>query len=377
MNLSQEHLKPGAYLKSCRLSQSLSIDDVSQKTLISLGRLKYLEADNYENVGLDIFTTGYIKKYASILGIDPEPLVSAFRENRPSDTHGEAQVNEGNFHAHGHNTHNEILSSTSHLHVASYPDNSGAGLSRLKNMPFWALAILVIVAWAVVSYFLNGKNDSTTLVASQDAIVTTNDGLDSQGVDLKPQGLGFNDESEGSSESIEGAVNQAAEVSSSSEKPTITHNMDEMATQGAHSQSAITSAEAAGESPVKMKDNIDSAINTQVDSSVSTDLITDETTVLSSMAGDQSVDQQRVVEGISRELVFTFSDDCWVSIKDATGKVVVAQIKHSGERLQLSGVGQFDVQLGNARAAALSVDGDPFLITPSAGRKTLRFKVPN
>ena len=74
-------------------------------------------------------------------------------------------------------------------------------------------------------------------------------------------------------------------------------------------------------------------------------------------------------------LIFNFSDDCWVQVTDATGEVLIAKSKHAGDNLQLFGKAPFNVMLGNARAADISINGEPYSIVPVAGHNSLRFKV--
>ncbi|WP_028886271.1 RodZ domain-containing protein [Teredinibacter turnerae] len=74
-------------------------------------------------------------------------------------------------------------------------------------------------------------------------------------------------------------------------------------------------------------------------------------------------------------LDFTFNDDCWLQVTDATGKVVFAQLQTKGDNLQLFGEGPFSVMLGNARAVAIQINGAPVDINPASNRKTLRFTV--
>ncbi|WP_075185286.1 helix-turn-helix domain-containing protein [Teredinibacter haidensis] len=74
-------------------------------------------------------------------------------------------------------------------------------------------------------------------------------------------------------------------------------------------------------------------------------------------------------------LVLSFIDDCWVKVTDANGKVVFAQTKLKGDNLQLFGEAPFKVMLGNARAAEVMINGQPFAVNPVPGKKTLRFTV--
>lgn len=74
-------------------------------------------------------------------------------------------------------------------------------------------------------------------------------------------------------------------------------------------------------------------------------------------------------------LVLDFTEECWVEIKDASGKVTIAQIAESGDNLQLFGEQPFELMLGNARAATIALNGELVDVPLQAGRRTARFTV--
>ena len=59
-----------------------------------------------------------------------------------------------------------------------------------------------------------------------------------------------------------------------------------------------------------------------------------------------------------RSLFLSFTNDCWVRIEDATGKVLALGIKSAGTNLQLSGKTPYYLNLGKASAVELSFDGN-------------------
>jgi cytoskeletal protein RodZ len=67
----------GESLKSERLTQGLTLQDVFERTRISAGVLKNLEDGSYERIGTPLLVRSFVRKYCSALGIDPEPLLEA------------------------------------------------------------------------------------------------------------------------------------------------------------------------------------------------------------------------------------------------------------------------------------------------------------
>ncbi len=70
--------KVGEQLRILRESKNISLKTISQKSKIGLSMLQMLEADEYDKLPNKIYVVGFIKTYASILNIDPKPLVEAY-----------------------------------------------------------------------------------------------------------------------------------------------------------------------------------------------------------------------------------------------------------------------------------------------------------
>lgn len=66
-------------LKETREAQKLSIDDVAQKLRINKNYLRALE-NNEENLTCDVYTLGFLKSYATYLGLDSESLCKELKE---------------------------------------------------------------------------------------------------------------------------------------------------------------------------------------------------------------------------------------------------------------------------------------------------------
>jgi cytoskeleton protein RodZ len=67
----------GQSLKSERLKQGLTLQDVFERTRISVGVLKNLEEGSYERIGTPLLVRNFIRTYCSALGIDPEPMLES------------------------------------------------------------------------------------------------------------------------------------------------------------------------------------------------------------------------------------------------------------------------------------------------------------
>jgi transcriptional regulator with XRE-family HTH domain len=69
-------------LKETRQASGLSLEDVAQKTYIKLPYLQALEAGLFEQLPAPVYTYGYIRQYAKLLGLDGGALVARL-QNQP------------------------------------------------------------------------------------------------------------------------------------------------------------------------------------------------------------------------------------------------------------------------------------------------------
>lgn len=69
---------PGATLREAREARGLKLEDLSRTTKIARGTLKALEEGNVEKLPATIFTRGFLKAYASEVGLDPEETADLY-----------------------------------------------------------------------------------------------------------------------------------------------------------------------------------------------------------------------------------------------------------------------------------------------------------
>lgn len=69
----------GETLRAAREEQAFSLDDVVAATRIRTHFLEALEENNFDALGGNVYVRGFLRNYATFLGLDPEPLVAPFR----------------------------------------------------------------------------------------------------------------------------------------------------------------------------------------------------------------------------------------------------------------------------------------------------------
>lgn len=73
---------------------------------------------------------------------------------------------------------------------------------------------------------------------------------------------------------------------------------------------------------------------------------------------------RRITSDGNDRLKFSFTDDCWVEIKDGQGNSVYSELSKSGDALELIGHPPFHILIGNAPAVTLAFNGERVALTP-------------
>ncbi|RZP58176.1 cytoskeleton protein RodZ [Vibrio vulnificus] len=101
-------------------------------------------------------------------------------------------------------------------------------------------------------------------------------------------------------------------------------------------------------------------------------------------AGSQVEPQAVVVEVTSEApqangetaLTMAFRSDCWVQVKDASGKTLISGIRKSGQDLNLSGQAPFNVILGAPEGVTMTFASEPVDLSRYTAGKVARFTLP-
>ncbi|MEW6313498.1 MAG: RodZ domain-containing protein [Pseudomonadota bacterium] len=67
----------GAVLAAVRCKQGMSVADVAHQMKLSVSQVEALEADDFDRLPGNIFVRGFVRNYARLLGLDPDPLLAA------------------------------------------------------------------------------------------------------------------------------------------------------------------------------------------------------------------------------------------------------------------------------------------------------------
>ncbi len=125
---SEESL--GAYLKKIRESKGLSLEDLSQKTRISLKLLQQIEAGEWEKFPVEAYVRGYLNSISETLGLAMPEILAAYSREA------------------GSSYSREFLAAE----TLSASDDSFAG-KKLKQGKGGSKTLLLVVALLAVAFF--------------------------------------------------------------------------------------------------------------------------------------------------------------------------------------------------------------------------------
>src|SRR3954447_175702 len=80
---------PGAILAAAREELNLSVSDVARHLKLSPAQVEALEEGAYDRLPGRVFVRGFLRNYAKLLGIDPQPLLRTIDHQMPQPAAGE------------------------------------------------------------------------------------------------------------------------------------------------------------------------------------------------------------------------------------------------------------------------------------------------
>ncbi|MFA0056187.1 MULTISPECIES: cytoskeleton protein RodZ [Vibrio] len=90
-----------------------------------------------------------------------------------------------------------------------------------------------------------------------------------------------------------------------------------------------------------------------------------------------TADPETVVSAsVVNELTMQFSSDCWIQVKDASGKTLSTGIKKAGQTLNLSGTAPYKVILGAPEGVSMTFASEPVDLSGYTSGKVARITLP-
>jgi len=74
----RSELEPGKRLQQARLAAGLGLEEVAAQLHLDSRTVRHIEADNYSALPAPTFVRGYLRSYARLVKLSPEPIVEAY-----------------------------------------------------------------------------------------------------------------------------------------------------------------------------------------------------------------------------------------------------------------------------------------------------------
>ena len=304
----------GKRLQQARKSASLDLADIATASNITKSKLDAMERNHFDKVGSDIFVIGYIRKFASIVGIPSDELVDSYKANHTQSPQS--------FHT---TQSNQVVAQEDIIQNTS---SSGSSRSDPKNSTtlLWITSILaIILIIGLIMIFVGGEDEG---ISSSDA-----------------------------------SPNQVSAPATASTQPAPKATLIPT--------TAIVDAEP---SPLSASSTLPTQIEelnpvaAESDGSINPTLATSPTMPeTTAAAASSSINAELTPEP---QLRITFSDDCWLRVSDSDGNELFAGVKAGGSQLTLEGKTPISIRLGNAAAASVFFNGVQVDSSAPAGRTT-------
>lgn len=153
LNITRDNLAP--LLKEAREAKGMTLEEIADRLKVRPSLLEQIEAGRYESLPEMIYTRSYIQKFAQIVGLAPEPFVTAYERiaaNASSPT---------------------LARSAVRTVIESAPVIRQEEIPRTNFVP-WILGFLGLVLIGVLAFFLSqGRILPRSSTSSKPATVAT------------------------------------------------------------------------------------------------------------------------------------------------------------------------------------------------------------
>lgn len=318
-------LNIGAMLSQARENLGLSSEGLATELNLSESIITRIEDNDFEQDIPVAFIRGYVKSYATKVGLDTKTILGEFDS--------QTGVIEPSL---------QKVKTISKFGATRKELNSNSYLIKGTSVVL-VLLFLSFAGWKVWNQYIVPAN---SLDSEQDGVVAELDIVDSQ----LDSGIGSQADSES------GSVNFAL-ANENIEAVETNNGLTEQRQSSVDSDSQIQS----DSNSIPSESNDDSAAASEQT------LPPQRQASLSPSNEDLSNANEMLV---MQNIVMDFTADCWVRVVDARGEVIALGVKRDGKHMEISGVAPIVVILGDPSAVSLSYAGNPYdLSSYRAGRR--------
>lgn len=375
---------PGLLLAKARRAKQLSTDDVAKRLCLKVNIIEALEKDELlPSISLT-FIKGYTRSYAKLLGLDEVHIITLFND----------------FHA------SETLIAPKKMQSFSRKVAKENNDSRWMLVTYTLIAvvlILIVIWWSQQNSenFFASPSSVPALNSSEADLPVASTTEQLQNTSTIPSNLNEKqttnslDSVDSISSNGDVAGNLPEESILTESFPTESLPTETLPTESLPTETLLTETSSLEEPSVAMlteqNNSLESNDLNQVEQETIPDFVPDKVQgniaqvldVLENDAPDVESELRLFDDDMSVsndveivELMFTFSNDCWIKITDATGNDIAYGVKKQGRVMPVSGQPPFSVILGAPASVKVKYAGEPVDISFLPSDRTGRFVLP-
>jgi cytoskeleton protein RodZ len=359
---------PGRALRHARELRSLDVNYVATALRLSPQVVESIERDDYSGLPSAVFVSGYIRSYARLVGIDPEPLNQRFRQLHPEAEAPPRHFARPEQDLKGRDDSNPVLYLVTALIVLAL---AAAAFAWWSNRPQ--------AERATGDPLSSEPRMATDTAATADSASAVDETDPRPGADPRQATPGTDTGETPSQEAVLAAAptngsTLAPEPEQSSASSTQAANETAPAAdtaadaEGGPSEEPITEA-----SPASASDDASASAPAENAPSEPTQSTgdTDQSAADTASAEDQPAPTPASDGGVN----LAFTGPCWVDIRDATGSVLLFGEMARGDQETLDGEPPYSLVIGNAAAVEMTVGGTPYDVRAVARGNVARFEI--
>jgi cytoskeleton protein RodZ len=335
-SVAASRVNPGETLRKAREARGWVVAEVAAQLNLTTQRLAEIEQGAFEKVPGLTFARGYVRAYAKLLELDQARLVEEF------DAYTGSRAIESNVHS---------------LDRIEEPRNISQRV--LKVVSFVAL-----VGLAAVSFFWWQDQSERR---EQNLTSTSIEHVEVEGADGTTQ---IHPLDEPEDQAVEAAQQESEEELLLTPESTAQVLAEESSETAApllpEASQPATGSPLTPQAPVVAVPVTDV---TQTPAEVPTAPAALSATTSESVVAPIQVGAGEALIGLA------FTADCWIQVKDATGKILHASLKRKGESFQVAGEAPLELRLGYARGVKVSLNGAEVDVAPFISGETARLKL--
>ena len=338
---------PGERLRAARLSMNYDLAKIASELHLTTAVVQALEADDYDGVGVRVFVRGYLRNYARIVGMPEESVLRQFDEKWPDE-----------------GAHHSMLKASPRL-----PADGGPGRGLAGAMT-WLLLLGVrvhfLMCWrGYLDELVPAQTAGDTMVEEEGTAEPVMDESAAEPL-LLDQDLVLADGSlrlPSPADPVEGENSAEPPQSAASVVDDTPAASSPLALDLAPPPEPTGVAEAAEIEPLNQARPLEPVVTSAVASTASAVVATP---AIENPAGAAVMDD-------SKRIVMTFSAPCWVDVRDDAREFKLFGEMPNGATKVLGGQPPYKMVIGNSRAVTITINGEPFDLTPYAKGNVARF----